>query len=63
MNKNNKKEEKIWMEIHQICGDCGRRIKVKIDLEKISLNDLIKLVKSYYKKYNMACNKCSEKKI
>jgi len=57
------KEQKIWIEIHQICGDCGRRINEKFDLEKISQKDLIKLVKLYHPKFNMACSKCSNKNL
>lgn len=54
--------DKCWIEIHQICGDCGRRIKEKFDLEKTPLKELIKLVKLYYPKHNMACSRCSNKR-
>lgn len=57
-----KRNENIWIEIHQICGDCGRRIKERIDLEEISEKDLVKIVKLYHPKGNMACSQCSMKK-
>lgn len=53
--------KKIWIEIHQICGDCNRRFKEVFDLEKTSEKALVKLVKLYHKKYNMACTRCSMK--
>lgn len=56
-----KQKRKIWIEIHQICGDCGRRLKEVFDLEKISEKELVKLVKLYRPKYNMACKRCSMK--
>lgn len=56
-----KNKEAIWIDIHQICGDCGKRIKEKIDLEKQTLGEVIEIITSYYLKYNMACAKCSNK--
>ncbi len=52
MNKN------TWIEIHAICGDCGRRIKEVLDCEKIDLKSCLRMVKLYHEKYNMACKKC-----
>ena len=61
-SKNKPTKAEIWISIHQVCGDCGKRIKVKIDLEKIDLKSLLKTIKLYYEKYNMACSKCSNDK-
>ena len=52
-------KEKIWISLHNICGDCSRRTKMVLDLEKNSLKDVIRIVKMYYPKYNMACSRCS----
>ncbi len=57
------KKQKTWIEIHQICGDCGRPFKVKIDLEKNSLKTVLMLVKVHYPKYQMACSRCSNKRV
>jgi hypothetical protein len=57
----NKRNDKHWLEFHVVCGDCGRRIKDKIDLETHSLKKIIAIVKLYYPKNNMSCNRCSNK--
>ncbi len=56
-------KNKCWIDIHQVCGDCGRRILEKIEIkeedkewEKI----ILKTVKLYANKYNMACSLCSQ---
>ncbi len=59
-------KDKCWIEIHQVCGDCGRRIKKVISIKK-DMNEeekrlLLKIIKNYLPKYNMACNFCSNKK-
>ena len=62
--KMNKMEEKCWIEIHQVCGDCGRRIKQIIPItgdSKEELKAILHIVKCYYPKYNMACKICSNK--
>ncbi|MCK9429566.1 MAG: hypothetical protein M0R17_06140 [Candidatus Omnitrophica bacterium] len=57
------KEEKCWIEVHNVCGDCGRRyvevFNINDKLEKTKLN----MMKPYLIKYNMCCNKCSLKKF
>ena len=54
-------KKRIWIEIHQVCGDCGRRIKEDINLETNDLKTVQKLVKYYYPYGNMACKRCSNK--
>lgn len=56
------RNEKCWIEIHQICGDCGRRYvhKVEITDEEPSKNEM-RFIKEHMVKYNMACLKCSNK--
>lgn len=58
-----KQEDKCWIEIHQVCGDCGRRYKEVfiIRKDKESQDKLLKVLKPYLIKYNMACKNCSAK--
>jgi hypothetical protein len=55
--------EETYMEIHAICGDCGKKIKIKVNFEKTSLKDINKIVKMFHQPYNMACEKCSIKNM
>lgn len=65
-DKMERDKNSCWITIHQVCGDCGRRIKQEIDIPEENDNEAIKtfkavVVKCYGTKFNMACSKCSMK--
>lgn len=52
--------EKEYVEFTKICGDCGRRFKMKFEIpDKEQLKDFVYF---FFPKYNVACNQCNEKK-
>lgn len=55
--------KEIYIEIHQECGDCGKAYKLKLDLEKNTLNSLKSWLTNYYPRGNMSCERCSLKKV
>jgi hypothetical protein len=63
IKKLSKWEKECFVTIHQICGDCGRRIKMKLMIpeseDKDGAKSFIAILKLYSTKYNMACDKCS----
>ena len=44
----------------KVCGDCGRKFKDTFVLPD-NKKDCMKIMSLYYKKYDLACRKCSMK--
>jgi len=58
-----KKEDMEFVEFTKVCGDCGRRFKQKYRMDGLTEKEALKLMKMYYKKYDLCCNKCSQKRV
>ena len=58
---------KEYLELTKICGDCGRRFKMKFEIPKFNLKtkkgtkEALKFVDFFFTKYNVACNQCNKK--
>lgn len=56
-------KEKEYVEFTKICGDCGRRFKMKFEMPEFKdKNDKNEFVDFFFEKYNVACNQCNKKK-
>lgn len=56
-------KEKEYIEFTKICGDCGRRFKMKFEMPEFKdKKDRNKFVDFFFEKYNVCCNKCNKKK-
>ncbi len=61
-------KEKEYIEFTKICGDCGRRFKMKFEMPnfkqtKKGQKEMKKFVDFFFVKYNVSCNQCSKKKV
>lgn len=55
--------EKEYIEFTKICGDCGRRFKMKFEMPEFKdRKDKNKFVDFFFEKYNVCCNQCNKKK-
>jgi len=60
--------ESEYVEFTKICGDCGRRFKMKFEMPDFKLNikkgqkELKKFTNFFFEKYNVCCNQCSKRK-
>lgn len=56
-------KEKEYIEFTKICGDCGRRFKMKFEMPEFKdKKDKNKFVDFFFEKYNVCCNQCNKKK-
>lgn len=59
---------KEYIDFTKICGDCGRRFKMKCEIPEFKLNtkkgqkQMKQFVEFFFPKYNVACNQCNKKK-
>jgi len=52
-------KDKEYIEFTKICGNCGRRFKMKFEIPEFKKKkDKIKFVDFFFEKYNVCCNKC-----
>ena len=55
--------DKEYVEFTKICGDCGRRFKIKFEMPSIkNKKEFKKFVDFFFPKYNVCCNQCNKKK-
>ena len=52
--------EKEYIEITKICGDCGRRFKMKFEMP--DEDQWKEFVEFFFPKYNVCCNQCNKRK-
>jgi hypothetical protein len=56
-------KKKEYIEFTKICGDCGRRFKMKFEMPDFKdKKDRNKFVDFFFEKYNICCNQCNKKK-
>jgi hypothetical protein len=52
---------KEYIEFTKICGDCGRRFKMKFEIPDFKdRKEQNKFVDFFFRKYNVCCNKCNK---
>lgn len=60
--------KKEYVEFTKICGDCGRRFKMKMEIPKFKLQtkkgqkEAMKFVEFFFPESNVACNQCKERR-
>lgn len=58
--KKMEKEKQETVTFLKICGDCGRKFKNTFVLPD-NKKECMKIMSLFWKKYDLACNKCSKK--